>query len=166
MGGGGWGAVLRLGVGVKSRFGSASAWSVKGGFLLLPAMRERKFLTLSRNWRTKEIVVNNTVFISPSMSSVLVLFCFDSSLAVSIPSSTPLHPHKIVSSPYTFATVSLDPIIAWQSGSEGMVLMLRAGSMGSVGRQMAPVVPNIGGLDGGMGGYAPRSQYRCHMLRR
>lgn len=33
---------FRLGVGVKSLVGSASAWSVKGGFLLLPATRERK----------------------------------------------------------------------------------------------------------------------------
>lgn len=57
---------FRLGVGVKSLVGSASAWSVKGGFLLLPGYgRERKtkkVLTLLRNWRTKETVVNNTVF--------------------------------------------------------------------------------------------------------
>lgn len=36
------GGGFRLGVGVKSLVGSASAWSVKGGFLLLPATRERK----------------------------------------------------------------------------------------------------------------------------
>lgn len=49
---------FRIGVGVKSLVGSASAWSVKGGFLLLPAMNEReretrKVLTLLRNWRKK-----------------------------------------------------------------------------------------------------------------
>lgn len=73
------GGGFRLGVGVKSLVGSASAWSVKGGFLLLPATRERKkkVLTLLRNWRTKETVVNNICFLL-SISSVLVLdFCFD-----------------------------------------------------------------------------------------
>lgn len=69
-GGGGSGVAggFRLGVGVKSLVGSASAWSVKGGFLLLPAIeceRERetqKVLTLLRNWRKKETVVINTDF--------------------------------------------------------------------------------------------------------
>lgn len=63
MGGGGWGAGFRLGVGVSHLVGSASAWSVKGGFLLLPATREREnVLTLLRTRRKKETVVNDTVF--------------------------------------------------------------------------------------------------------
>lgn len=91
---------FRLGVGVKSLVGSASAWSVKGGFLLLPGYgrerkTEKKVLTLLRNWRTKETVVNNTVFftvdIRLSLSWILHRTCLS---ALSISSSTfipPLH---------------------------------------------------------------------------
>lgn len=81
---------FRLGVGVKSLVGSASAWSVKGGFLLLPAMGERgkqKVLTLPGE--QKRLLSTTLVFFLFTVDTFrpCLGFCVDFSPALSISST-------------------------------------------------------------------------------
>lgn len=77
------GGGFRLGVGVKSLVGSASAWSVKGGFLLLPATRERKKSSLFSRTGEQKRLLSTTLFFTidvfcPYLGFLLRLLTFAS----------------------------------------------------------------------------------------
>lgn len=120
------GGGFRLGVGVKSLVGSASAWSVKGGFLLLPATRERKKsphsspeLENKRDCCQQHCFFTIDVF-CPCLGFLLRLLTFASVFSSStFPQFCTRVVYKCCVLRYSLAMVWLGLIIVWRSRLEG-----------------------------------------------
>lgn len=93
MGGGGWGAGFRLGVGVSHLVGSASAWSVRGDSYYCRLREREKMSSLFSGRGEKKRLLSTTLFL-PSISSTLIL----GSICLVF---SPTHPSRITAHPLT-----------------------------------------------------------------